>query len=54
MGHNHTWLKLVDIRGYENALFDMTEDEPRLYKLLEMLENFNMELVRKLYCHKRC
>jgi len=46
IGHNHTWLKLVDIRGYENTLFDMADDEPRLYKLLEMLENFNMGLVR--------
>ena len=46
IGHNHTWLKLVDIRGYENALFDMADDEPRLYKLLEMLENFNMGLIR--------
>ena len=46
IGHNHTWLKLIDIRGYENVLFDMADDEPRLHKLLEMLENFNMGLVR--------
>ncbi len=46
VGHNHTWLRLIDIRGYENVLFDMADDEPRLYKLLEMLENFNMGLVR--------
>lgn len=46
IGHNYTWLKLTDIRGYENTLFDMADGERRLYKLLEMLENFNMGLVR--------
>ncbi|MAE64908.1 MAG: hypothetical protein CMJ18_11620 [Phycisphaeraceae bacterium] len=46
IGHNHTWLKLTDIRGYENVLVDMAEDEPRLRALLEMLEAFNMGLVR--------
>jgi len=46
IGHNHTWLKLIDIRGYENVLFDMADGEPRLHKLLEMLENFNMGLLR--------
>ena len=25
VGHNHTWLRLVDIRGYANALYDMTD-----------------------------
>ena len=39
-------MKLIDIRGYENVLFDMADDEPKLHKLLEMLENFNMGLVR--------
>jgi len=46
IGHNHTWLRLIDIRGYENTLFDMIDEEPRLYELLEMLENFNRGLVR--------
>lgn len=46
IGHNHTWLKLIDIRGYENVLFDMADEEPHLYELLKMLEDFNMGLVR--------
>jgi hypothetical protein len=46
IGHNHTWLRLVDIRGYDNVLFDMADGEPRLAKLLDMLEQFNMGLVR--------
>ncbi len=46
IGHNHTWLKLIDIRGYQNVLFDMADGEPRLFKLLEMLETFNSGLLK--------
>ena len=46
IGHNHTWLKVTDIRGYENVLFDMADREPRLRELLDMIEQFNMGLVR--------
>ena len=46
IGHNHTWLKLIDIRGYQNVLFDMADREPRLFQLLDMLEAFNSGLVR--------
>jgi len=46
IGHNHTWLKLIDMRGYHNALIDMMDGEPRLFQLLEMLEEFNAGLVR--------
>ncbi len=45
IGHNHTWLKLTDIRGYENALVDMAQGEPRLRTLLDMIERFNAKLV---------
>ena len=46
IGHNHTWLRLTDIRGYQNVLFDMADEEPRLLRLIEMLESFNMHHVR--------
>jgi uroporphyrinogen decarboxylase len=46
IGHNHTWLKLIDIRGYQNVLFDMADREPKLFRLLDMLEDFNAGLVR--------
>ena len=46
IGHNHTWLKLTDIRGYQNAIYDMTDEEPRLLELLQMIEEFNMGLLR--------
>jgi uroporphyrinogen decarboxylase len=45
VGHNHTWLRLVDIRGYANVLYDMADAEPRLSRLLEMLERFNLGLL---------
>ena len=45
--HNHTFLRLQDIRGYENLMFDMQDGEPRLSGLIEMVENFNYEYVMK-------
>jgi hypothetical protein len=45
--HGHTFLQLCDIRGYQNVLFDMADDEPRLRKLIQMLEDFNLALVHK-------
>ncbi|MFN2303503.1 MAG: uroporphyrinogen decarboxylase family protein, partial [Anaerolineales bacterium] len=45
--HGHTFLQLCDIRGYQNVLFDMTDDEPRLRKLIQMLEDFNLALVQR-------
>jgi len=46
IGHGHTFLKLCDIRGYENLLVDMADGEPRLPALIEMVEAFNAGLVR--------
>lgn len=46
VGHGHTFLKLCDLRGYENLVFDMADEDPRLWKLIEMLEQFNMGLTR--------
>lgn len=44
--HGHTFLRLQDIRGYENLLIDMLDQEPNLFKLIEMVENFNSQYVR--------
>lgn len=44
--HGHTFLQLCDIRGYENLLFDMMDEDPRLPALIEMVEQFNLEIVR--------
>ncbi len=44
--HGHTFLQLSDLRGYQNLLFDMTDEEPLLWKLIEGVEAFNMGIVR--------
>ncbi|MHC4741678.1 MAG: uroporphyrinogen decarboxylase family protein [Planctomycetota bacterium] len=45
--HGHTFQTLSDIRGYENLLFDMADNEPRLLKLIEMVEQFNLSVVNR-------
>jgi len=45
--HGHTFLRLQDIRGYANLLYDMMDNEPRLSKLIEMVEAFNYQYVLK-------
>jgi hypothetical protein len=45
--HGHTFLQLCDIRGYQNLLFDMVDEEPHLPKLIEMLEEFNLGLITR-------
>lgn len=45
--HGHTFLRLQDIRGYENLLFDMADEEPRLGKLIARVEAFNYQYVMK-------
>ncbi len=46
IGHGHTFLKLIDLRGYENLLLDMMDGEPRLFKLIGLLEEYNLALAR--------
>ena len=45
--HGHTFLQLCDLRGYENLLFDMMDEEPRLNELISQLEEFNLALVKR-------
>lgn len=45
--HGHTFLRLQDIRGYENLLFDMLDEDPRLVRLIEHLAEFNDRYVRR-------
>jgi len=45
IGHGHTFLKLTDLRGYQNLLYDMADEEPRLGRLIALLEEFNLRLV---------
>lgn len=45
--HGHTFLQLCDIRGYQNLILDMADEEPNLMKLISMVEEFNMAIVNK-------
>jgi len=45
--HGHTFLQLCDLRGYQNLMFDMADDEPNLHILLEKLEAFNLHTVNR-------
>ena len=42
-----TFLQLSDLRGYENLMFDMADDEPLLWELIAGVEAFNLEIVRR-------
>ncbi len=46
LDHGHTFLRLCDLRGYQNLLCDIAADEPRLQRLIEMVEQFNLGVVR--------
>jgi uroporphyrinogen decarboxylase len=39
--HGHTFLRVQDIRGYENFIFDLMDEDPRILRLLDMVEAFN-------------
>ncbi len=45
--HGHTFLQLCDLRGYENLLFDMVDEEPLLDRLIEQLTDFNLAIVKR-------
>lgn len=45
--HGHTFLQLSDLRGYENLMFDMADEEPLLDELIDQLTEFNLALVRR-------
>lgn len=47
IGHGHTFLKLMDILGYENTIYGMVDADPRLQGLLDMLEEFNYGLAQR-------
>lgn len=44
--HGHTFLRLCDLRGYEALICDMADDEPRLWRLIEMIEAHNEARIR--------
>jgi len=45
--HGHTFMRLSYLRGYENLLYDMADDDNRLWRLIEMVEGFQAGIVRR-------
>jgi uroporphyrinogen-III decarboxylase len=45
--HGHTFQRLSYLRGYENLLLDMTDGQPKLWRLIEMVESFGIGLVQR-------
>ena len=45
--HGHTFLRLSDIRGYQNLMFDMADEEPMLSDLIQKIEDFNLYIINR-------
>lgn len=45
--HGHTFLQLCDIRGYEDAIFDMQDEEPMVRVLLDKIVEFNTYIIQQ-------
>lgn len=45
--HGHTFLTLIYLRGYEELVFDMVDEEPRLKHLIQTVADFNLGLVQR-------
>ena len=45
--HGHTFLQMCDIRGYEDFLFDMMDEEAYLKPFMEKLTDFNCAIIKK-------
>ena len=46
--HGHCFLTLTYLRGFENTIYDMADEEPRLYALLDMIRQFDLDFVNKI------
>ncbi len=44
--HGHTFLQLQDLRGYENLIYDMADENPLLWDLIDRLESFNLAFIK--------
>ncbi len=43
--HGHTYLRLQDLRGFENLMYDMMDADPRLERLIDIIEQFNLVVI---------
>ena len=45
--HGHTFLRVQDLRGYENFLFDMVDEDERIEQVLDTVTTFHEALIRR-------
>lgn len=45
--HGHTFLQVCDIRGYEDVMYDMQDEEPMIRVLLEKIVEFNLYIIQQ-------
>jgi len=45
--HGFFYMLLYYLRGFENLMIDMVQDNPRLQKLIETIEHYNITVIRK-------
>lgn len=45
--HGFMYMRLFYLRGFENLMLDLATDEPRLWKLVQMVEAYNTVVIRK-------
>lgn len=45
--HGHVYLRLGYLRGWENFLMDVGSGDPNLDRLVKMVEDFNVDLIRR-------
>ena len=45
--HGHTFMQLCDLRGYQDLMCDMYDEEPMLDQLIDDLTQFNLSIVRR-------
>ncbi len=45
--HGFFYMLLFYLRGFENLMFDLAADDPRLWQLIEMIEAYNVSVIQK-------
>lgn len=50
--HGFLFLRLQYLRGFENLMYDMFDEEPRLFELIDLIDRENLKIV-KHFCSAR-
>lgn len=50
--HGHCLLTATYMRGFENAIYDMVDEDPRMYRLLQMIQDFDTAFVEKILSYE--